>query len=72
MICKNNLLAFCGKPMVGRIFLFTQQLHLEPEQSLTGRPPPKTQLILRPHLNFLPLYMHVCGITETDCVGFHI
>lgn len=68
----GNLLAFWSKPTVGRGTFSgmssssTQQLHIKPpEQRSTGRPPPKTQLMLRPHSNLAPLYLQVCGITET-------
>lgn len=69
----KNSLAFCSNPIVGRGTLSgmssssTQQLHINPpEQRSTGRPPPRTQLILRPQSNVVPLYVHVCGITETN------
>jgi len=72
-LVPENLLAFCSKPTFGRgIFSgmsssSTQQLHIKPpEHRSMGRPPPRTQLMLRPHSNFAPLYLHVCGITETD------
>ncbi|KZC10460.1 hypothetical protein WN55_01889, partial [Dufourea novaeangliae] len=67
-----NVLAFCSIPAVGRgIFSGTssssmQQLQINPpEQRSTGRPPPRTQLILRPQSKVAPLYVHVCGITVT-------
>ncbi|KYN04159.1 hypothetical protein ALC62_04924, partial [Cyphomyrmex costatus] len=72
-IVQENLLAFCNRPTVGRGTFSgmssssTQQLHIKPpEHKSTGRPPPITQVMLRPHSNFAPLYLHVCGITEID------
>jgi hypothetical protein len=73
---KNvNSLAFCKRPTLGFWILFgissssTQQLQIiPPEQRSTGLPPPSTQLMLRPHSNFAPLYLQVCGITVINKV----
>lgn len=62
------LLAFCTNPCDDDSWcrsLSTQHDQIiPPEHESTGFPPAKTHDILNPHSNRLPLYLHVCGITE--------
>lgn len=62
------LLAFCTNPSDDDSWcrsLSTQHDHIiPPEHESTGFPPAKTHDMLNPHSKRLPLYLHVCGITE--------
>lgn len=68
---EKPLLAFLMAPWfgfeAGCTSSSTQQDQIiPPEQRSIGLPPPRMQEMERPHSNFLPLYLHVCGITRRE------
>lgn len=70
VLCKwGFLLAFLMAPWLGSAAGCTSSSTqhdqiIPPEHKSMGLPPPRMHDMERPHSNFLPLNLHVCGITR--------